>query len=96
MTFAGIVVAQVGNVLVSRTNKLSVFKTKLMSNKWIWVGIASQLSILSIIIYIPYVQNVFGTTGIGLIDWVFLFSLAGILIFAEEMRKLLARRFSHI
>jgi magnesium-transporting ATPase (P-type) len=94
MTFAGIVVAQVGNVLVSRTSKVSLFKTSLKSNKWIWVGIISQLSILSIIVYTPFIQTIFGTTAIGLDDWGYLFLLAGIVILAEELRKFVAGRSS--
>ena len=92
MTFAGIVVAQVGNVLACRTNKVSIFKTSLKSNKWIWLGIASQLSILSFIIYAPFMQRLFGTTALGLIDWAYLAVLAGVVIVAEEIRKWFARR----
>ncbi len=92
MTFAGIVVAQVGTVLACRTNKVSIFKTSLKSNKWIWLGIASQLSIISLIVYVPFLQGFFGTTGIGLMDWAFLALFACIVTIAEEIRKWLARR----
>jgi len=94
MTFAGIVVAQVGNVLACRTNKTSIFKTSLRSNKWIWLGIAAQISILSAIVYVSFLQNAFGTTFLGLNDWLFLILLAVIIIFVEEIRKLFARRLS--
>lgn len=92
MTFAGIVIAQVGNVLASRTSKASIFKTSLRSNKWILFGIASQLSIISALIYIPPLQRLFGTTSIGPNEWAFLACLAGIVILAEEIRKWFARR----
>lgn len=96
MTFAGIVIAQIGNVLACRTSKTSLFKTNLRSNKWIWVGIASQISILSLIIYVPFLQNIFGTTALGLTEWAFLALLAGVVIVAEEVRKWFARRLSKI
>ncbi len=92
MTFAGIVVAQVGNVLASRTSKVSIFKTSVKSNKWIWLGIASQLSIISIIMYVPLMQSFFGTTAIGLMDWAYLALLAGSVVLAEEVRKWFVRR----
>jgi Ca2+-transporting ATPase len=92
MTFAGIVVAQAGNVLASRTNKASIFKTSLTSNKWIWLGIASQISILSLLIYAPPMQALFGTAPLGGFEWAFLALLAVIVIFAEEIRKWFARR----
>jgi Ca2+-transporting ATPase len=92
MTFAGIVVAQVGNVLACRTSKVSIFKTKLSTNKWIILGIVAQLSILSFLIYVPLMQQFFGTTALGIGDWTFLASLALMVVFAEEIRKFFARR----
>jgi len=92
MTFAGIVIAQVGNVLACRTSKVSIFKTSLSSNKWIWIGIAAQVSIISFLVYVPLMQGLFGTTALGLVDWVFLAVFACIVIFAEEVRKWFARR----
>ena len=76
MTFAGIVVAQVGNVLACRTTKQSIFKTSLAANKWILLGIVSQLSILSLLVYVPFLQKLFGTTALGVTDWAFLALLA--------------------
>jgi magnesium-transporting ATPase (P-type) len=94
MTFAGIVIAQVGNVLACRTSKVSIFKAKHRSNKWIWVGIAAQISIISAMIYVPIMQRLFGTTALGLSDWAFLALLALIVISAEEIRKWFARKLS--
>jgi magnesium-transporting ATPase (P-type) len=94
MTFAGIVVAQVGNVLACRTSRISIFRTKLSTNKWIILGIAAQLAILSFMVYVPLMQKFFGTTALGVGDWVFLASLAVIVVLAEEIRKFFARRLS--
>ena len=94
MTFAGIVVAQAGNVLASRTSRQSIFKTSLKTNKWIVVGIVSQLSILAFLVYVPLMQKFFGTTALGLTDWIFLISLAILVVFAEEIRKFFVRHFS--
>jgi magnesium-transporting ATPase (P-type) len=94
MTFAGIVVAQVGNVLACRTTKQSVFKTSLSTNKWILLGIVAQLSVLSLLVYVPFFQQIFSTTGLSVADWAFLAALALIVVFAEEIRKLFTRRLS--
>ncbi len=92
MTFAGIVVAQVWNVLACRTSKVSIFKTSVKSNKWIWLGITSQLSMISLIVYVPILQKFFGTLGLSIMDWAYLAFLAIIVILAEETRKWFARR----
>lgn len=94
MTFAGIVVAQVGNVLACRTSKQSIFKTSLAKNKWIIVGIISQLSILAFLVYVPLMQQIFGTTALGLAEWFYLLLLAVAVIFAEELRKFFSRKFA--
>ncbi len=94
MTFAGIVVAQAGNVLASRTSKQSIFKTSLKTNKWIVVGIVAQLAILAFLIYVPLMNQFFGTTALNLTDWAFLISLAVIVVVAEEIRKFFSRKLS--
>jgi P-type Ca2+ transporter type 2C len=92
MFFAGIVVAQAGNVLASRTSKQSIFKTSLKTNKWIVVGIAAQLSILAFLIYVPLMNQFFGTVPLDLVDWAYLISLAVVVVIAEEIRKFFSRR----
>jgi magnesium-transporting ATPase (P-type) len=94
MTFAGIVVAQAGNVLACRTSKQSIFKTSLKTNKWIIVGIIAQLGILSLLVYVPVMQHIFTTTALSLSDWEFLLTLAVIVVFAEEIRKFFSRKFT--
>jgi len=85
-------VAQVGNVLACRTHKISIFRTSLRSNKWIWLGILSQIAIISALIYVPALQPLFGTRAIGPWQWAFLALLACIVVLAEEIRKWFARR----
>ncbi len=94
MMFAGIVVAQAGNVLACRTSKQSILKTSLKHNKWIIFGIVAQLSILAFLVYVPIMNTVFGTQPLGLADWAFLLSLAVIVVLAEEIRKFFSRKFT--
>jgi magnesium-transporting ATPase (P-type) len=92
MTFAGIVVAQVGNVLACRTSKQSTFRVSLKTNKWIVFGIIAQVAILSLLVYLPLMQHIFTTTALSLSDWAFLVSLAVIVVLAEEIRKFFSRK----
>ncbi len=94
MTFAGIVLGQVGNVLACRTSKQSLFKTSLAKNKWIIAGIIAQISILAFLVYVPLMQQFFGTTALGIMDWLYLFLITLAVIFAEEIRKFFVRQFS--
>jgi len=92
MTLAGIVATQVGAVFGCRTDRSSVFTIGLFTNRLVLVGIASELIILSLLIYAPFLQSVFGTAPIGLREWAFVFAWAPVIFLADEARKALLRR----
>ena len=94
MTFAGIVLGQVGNVIACRTSKQSSFKTSIAKNKWILLGIFAQILILSLLVYVPLLQGLFGTTGLGITDWLYLLLITLTVIIVEEIRKFFVRRLS--
>ena len=91
MTFAAIVFGQIANVLSCRTDRVSIFRTSLSRNKWIPGSIGAQVSILAVMIYLPWLQPVFGTIGLGLLDWGYLLLVTASVIVAEELRKLVYR-----
>lgn len=92
MTFAGIVLGQVGNVIACRTNKQSIFKISIARNKWIILGITAQILILSLLVYAPPMQGLFGTTNLGITDWLYLLLITFAVISIEEIRKFSVRR----
>lgn len=91
MTLASIVFCQIGIVMNARTEKESVFKIGLFSNKKILFGIVAEVLILVGIIYIPVLQNIFGTAPIGVKEWLFLFTIPLPLLLLEEGRKAIVR-----
>jgi len=95
VTFAGIVLAQVANVLACRSDRLSVFKLDWRTNPLMVLGIAIELILLALIAYTPTGNEIFGTSPLPL--WIFgplvLGSLT--LLLVEEGRKLLVTRFLH-
>jgi hypothetical protein len=44
------------------------------------------------LIYIPFLQHIFGTAAFPLKNWIFLFAWAPSLLIADELRKMLLRR----
>ncbi len=94
MTFAGIVLGQVGNVIACRTNKQSSFKISIARNKWVIMGMAAQVLILSLLVYVPPMQGLFGTTALGITDWLYLLLITFAVISVEEVRKFFVRRMS--
>jgi magnesium-transporting ATPase (P-type) len=85
------VTTQIGNVLAQRTERSSIFTVGFFSNRLIWVGIASELVLICLIVYVPAFQHVFGTAPFPPENWLFLFAWAPVLLIAEELRKGIGR-----
>ncbi|HAM33827.1 MAG TPA: ATPase [Deltaproteobacteria bacterium] len=92
MTLAAVVVTQVGNLFAQRTARQSAFRVGWCGNRLLWAGIATEIALLLLIVYVPALQGVFGTAGIPLSGWLFLLPLAPALFIADEARKALLRR----
>ncbi len=92
VTLAGIVLAQVANVLACRSDHLSVAKLGWLSNRLILWGILMELTILVLIAYTPIGNQVFGASPLPL--WIYAPLVLGalMLLAAEETRKALANR----
>jgi sodium/potassium-transporting ATPase subunit alpha len=95
VTFAGIVFAQVANVFACRSDHLSVARLGWFTNPFILWGILTELTILTLITYTPFGNEIFGTSPLPL--WVFgLLALgASVLLLAEEGRKVFVNRRRH-
>ena len=87
MVLGAIVFTQIANVLNCRTNKTSVFKKGLFSNKNIWYGIIFEICLFFILTITPGIQQVFNTTTLAASDWLFLLLLPIPLVLLEEARK---------
>jgi len=92
MVFAGIIVAQIGNLLGCQTTRTSAFTTGLFKNKWIIRGVIFEVVILLAIVYVPFLQTIFSTTALGLNEWLYLIPFIPIMLFAEELRKYISSR----
>ena len=93
MTFAAIVLAQVGAVFGCRTQRLSVFKVGLFSNKMILIGIAVEFALLALLVYlpIPFLHNLFNTAPLGWRECLFLIFIPPVMLLVDEIRKMLLR-----
>ena len=92
MTLGAVVTTQIGNLFAQRTERTSAFRLSWWSNRMLWIGIASELLIVSAIVYVPFFQQIFGTASFPLINWVFLFAWTPSLFLADELRKAILRK----
>jgi magnesium-transporting ATPase (P-type) len=92
MALAAVVTTQIGNLFAQRTERVSTFRVSLLNNRLLWIGIASELLLVSALIYLPPLQRVFGTAAFPVSNWLFLFAWTPSLLLADELRKALLRR----
>jgi magnesium-transporting ATPase (P-type) len=92
IVFVGIVMGQIGNLLTIQTTRTSVFKIGIFTNRWIIRGIIFEMAVVLAILYIPQLQSIFGTTPLGITEWLYVATFIPIMFFADELRKYLIRR----
>lgn len=91
MTQGGIVVGQFFNGFAVRTDRISVFKIGIFSNRKLILGELFGLVILAVISYVPVCNEIFHTGPLELKHWLMLFAFGFILFVAEEGRKAVVR-----
>ncbi len=92
IVFLGIVLMQVGNAFACRTERVSVFRIGLFSNRFLLWGIAFELAFAAAIIYVPFLQSLFGTGPVSAAWWLYLLAFVPVIFLAEEGRKAIVRR----
>lgn len=92
MSLAAIVFCQVGAVFNCRTEKQSVFKAGIFSNKRVNLGIVVEIILIMLLVYLPPLQNVFHTAPLKISDWLFLCIWPPVILLVEELRKMFLRR----
>jgi Ca2+-transporting ATPase len=89
MTLAVIVACQDGNVFACRSEQTSAFKLGWFRNRLIWIGIATEWTLILSLIYFSPLQKIFGTSPLMSWQIALLFFCPGLLLAAEELRKAL-------
>ncbi|HET6352274.1 MAG TPA: cation-transporting P-type ATPase [Coriobacteriia bacterium] len=92
MTHGAVVTTQIGNAFAQRTNRESVFKIGLFSNKYLLWGILAELVMFNILVYVQPFQGIFEHGPLGLLDWAFLLALIPLLFVSDEIRKFIVRK----
>jgi len=91
--YAGVVMAQVGNVFACRTFKAHNRQQGWFSNPTLLLGVLLDVVIIAILIYIPPLASAFDHVPLPLSFWPALILFAPVLYALEWLRKTFARRF---
>jgi len=89
---SAIIVMQVVNVFLCRSDRHSAFSFGLFSNKMLLWGVLTEIVLILLIDYTPWGNLVFGTAPISIEVWLFVMPFAMGMLILEEFRKWLVRR----
>ncbi len=90
---SAIIVMQVVNVFLCRSDRDSVLSRGFFNNKLIMWGIAAEIVLILLIDYTSWGNQVFGTAPISIDVWLFVVPFALGMLVLEELRKWAARKF---
>ncbi|MFI7542527.1 cation-translocating P-type ATPase [Actinoplanes sp. NPDC049599] len=92
VTFAGIVACQIGTAFAARTDRASLFTIGLRSNPLLLWGLAFELAFTAAVIYVPLLQQVFGTAALGWSHLAMIAPFPVVVWGADELARWVARR----
>lgn len=91
MVFTTLGLSQMGNVLAVRSDRESLFKLGLLSNKWLLGSVILTILLQMAVIYVPFLQKVFDTTALTAGQLGISLALSTVVFMAAEISKAIHR-----
>jgi Ca2+-transporting ATPase len=92
MLFSILTLAQMGNALAIRSERYSLFQMGLFSNKPLLVAVILTLALQLMVIYVPFMQELFHTHPLSVSDLLICLGLSTLVFWAVELEKWWFRR----
>ncbi|HSR25597.1 MAG TPA: cation-transporting P-type ATPase, partial [Candidatus Eisenbacteria bacterium] len=90
--FAAIVLLQMANAFECRSASTSLFRMRLLSNRFLAVAVVVEAALLLALVYIPPLSDLLGQRPLKPAEWLPVLLSPFVLVAAEEARKLVVRR----
>ncbi|GHB68432.1 cation-translocating P-type ATPase [Persicitalea jodogahamensis] len=92
MVFTVLALSQLGHSLAIRSDKVSLFKQGLLSNKQLTLAVAFTVLLQLAVIYVPFLQNMFHTQALSWGELGACLGVSSIIFVAVEVEKWIKRR----
>jgi Ca2+-transporting ATPase len=90
MAFTTLMLFQIFNVVNARSDEQSAF-THLFTNRWLWSALALSVALQVAVVYVPFLQQAFGTVPLTALDWARCVVAASSVLWLREITKIFAR-----
>jgi Ca2+-transporting ATPase len=91
VAFATLVISELLRAYTARSERYSVFKSGTFSNKWMQYAVGLSFVLLILVIYVPFLQVVFGTVPLSAGDWAMMLPFILMAPIAAELTKAVLR-----
>jgi Ca2+-transporting ATPase len=54
-------------------------------NNFFWIAISASFFLQLLVIYLPYLQGIFRTTAIGIVEWILIILVAGTILISDRI-----------
>ncbi|MEE9616821.1 MAG: cation-translocating P-type ATPase [Anaerolineae bacterium] len=92
MVFTTLTLSQMGNALATRSDRDSLFKIGLLSNRALLGTVLLTFVLQMSVVYVPFLQNLFKTVALPPVDLVISLALSTVVFWGVELQKWLLRR----
>ena len=91
VAFATLTLSELFRAFTARSERISVFKLGFFSNKTMNMAVIFSVVLVSAVIYVPFLQFIFGTVPLPLSDWLWVLPFALMATVAAELTKIYLR-----
>ncbi|MDR7871310.1 MAG: calcium-translocating P-type ATPase, SERCA-type [Tissierellaceae bacterium] len=93
IAFATLITAELLRAYSSRSQRYSLFKIGIFSNRTMVLGTGISFALMLAVLYIPFMQEIFETVSLGLVHWEIVLLFAFIPLVIGELYKFIDRKF---
>ncbi len=92
LCFVTLIVIQFLNAFNCRSLERSIFNLGVKQNRWLLAAVGWELTLLLLVVYLPFLQGAFNTFSLSIEDWVVAVSSALSIVVVAEIYKLVHAR----
>ncbi|GIU93967.1 MAG: ATPase [Gaiellaceae bacterium] len=91
LVFTSLVLTEFLKAYSYRSDRRSVLE-RTFANRWLNLAVAWELTLLCLVLYVPFLQHAFGTVGPSLEEWALVLAVAATIVPVLEVGKWVVRR----